>query len=98
MKDNKKNYQMVLVFAPKVEDKDREKVLTKIGSFLEDKEAKVTKSEHTGTKELVYDIKGFRKGDFWVMDVAADKPIKLTEINLFLNRETNIIRYLILKI
>lgn len=88
---------MVLVLAAKVDDKDREKIFKKIGSWLEEKSAKVTKSEHTGTKELVYVIKGNRKGDFWILDVESEAPIKLTELNLYLNREVNIIRYLILK-
>lgn len=98
MKDNKNRYQMVLVFGPKIEDKSRDKVMTKIGSFLDEKGAKVEKTEHAGSKELVYDIKGFRKGDFWILEVVGEKPIKLAEINLYLNRETSIIRYLILKV
>jgi ribosomal protein S6 len=98
MKDNKNKYQMVLVFGQKVEDKDREKVLIKIGSWLKDKKAVVEKTDHTGMKELVYEIKGQRKGDFWMLDVVGEVPIKLTELNLYLNRETSIIRYLILKV
>lgn len=97
MKDNNQKYQMVLVLAPKVEEKDREKILTKVESWLGDKTAKITKKEHTGTKELVYKIAGEKKGDFWILDVESVKPIKLDELNLFLNREIKVIRYLILK-
>ena len=97
MKDNNHKYQMVLVLAPKVEEKDREKILSKVDGWLENAEAKVAKKDHTGIKELVYEIAGGRKGDFWVLDVEAAKPLKLTELNLFLNREVNVIRYLILK-
>ena len=97
MKDNKHNYQFVLVVSPKAEDKDKEKIFKKIDTWLEDNSAKMDKKDHVGNKELVYEIAGFRKGDFWVCDVAGEKPIKLTDLNLFLNRETNVIRYLILK-
>jgi ribosomal protein S6 len=50
-----------------------------------------------GSKDLVYEIAGQTKGDFWVFDVESEKPLSLKELNIILNRETNIIRYLILK-
>jgi ribosomal protein S6 len=97
MKDNLHNYQMILVIGPKAEDKDREKIFTKVESWLGDHSAKVAKKEHTGMKELVYEIAGVRKGDFWELSIEATLPVKLQELNLFLNREVNVIRYLILK-
>ncbi len=98
MKENNHNYQIILVLAPKTEEKDKEKVLAKVESWLEAAKAKVTNKDHQGNKELVYEIAKNRKGDFWVLDVAGEVPLKLQELNLFLNREINVIRYLILKI
>ena len=72
--------------------------MAKIESWLKDNKAKIAKKEHTGNKELVYEIAKGRKGDFWVLDVVAELPLKLNELNLFLNREVNVIRYLILKV
>ena len=50
-----------------------------------------------GLKELVYEIGKNSKGDFWTMDLTSESPIKQKDLNLLLNREPNIIRYLILK-
>ena len=97
MKDNNFKYQIVLVLAPKLEEKLREKVLAKIESWLTDNKAEVSKKDHTGIKDLVYEIAGGRKGDFWNLDIVASKPLKLNELNLSLNRDSNVIRYLILK-
>ena len=97
MKDNTNKYQMVLVFAPKTEEKDREKILKKVDAWLDEHTGKVVKRDHWGMKDLVYKIVGNTKGDFWILDVEATKPVKLNELNLFLNREVNVIRYLILK-
>ena len=72
--------------------------MAKVESWLTTNKAKIAKKEHTGNKELVYEIAKGRKGDFWVLDVVAELPLKLNELNLFLNREVNVIRYLILKI
>jgi ribosomal protein S6 len=94
MKGNKYQYQLVVVLAPKTEEK--EKVLDKINNWLEKNKIEST-SNHTGLKELVYEINKNTKGDFWVYDLISESPIKLKEFNLLLNREVNIIRYLILK-
>jgi len=96
MKEKKHNYQLVLVLNPKLEDK--ETVFKKVSAWLEGHKVEIEKKDHMGIKELVYEIKGNSKGDFWVLDlVSSTTDIKLNELNVLLNRETNIIRYLILK-
>ena len=97
MKDTKINYQLVVVFDPKTDEKEKEKVNKKIEDLLAENKAEVVKKEQTGLKALAYKIKGFDKGDFWIWDLAAEKPVTMKEFNLFLNREPSIIRYLVLK-
>ncbi|MDD4937754.1 MAG: 30S ribosomal protein S6 [Candidatus Shapirobacteria bacterium] len=96
MKEKTYKYQLVIVLDPKVEEK--EKVLKKVSTWLETKEVKIDKKDHLGIKELVYEIEKNTKGDFWVMDLIGVNPLKLSEFNVLLNRETSIIRYLILKV
>jgi ribosomal protein S6 len=95
MKVSKNKYQIVIVLNPKIEDK--EKTLEKLYSWIEATDSEIVNKDNMGLKELTYEIKGNSKGDFWVLDVESTKPLKLKEFNLLLNRETNIIRYLILK-
>jgi len=87
---------MVTVFNSKAEDK--EKLVGKLEKWLKDIKADIVKTDHMGQKELVYDIGHQRKGDFYVYDLESEKPLNVKEFNLFLNREPNIIRYLILKV
>ena len=94
MKGNKYQYQLVVVLNPKAEEKD--KVLVKVTDWLEKNKIEST-SDHTGLKELAYEINKNAKGDFWVYSLTSESPIKLKEFDLLLNRESNIIRYLILK-
>lgn len=98
MKEKQQKYQIILVLNPKTEDKDKDKILAKVESWLGENKAKIAKKDHSGNKELVYEIAKNRKGDFWILDVEGELPLKLNELNLFLNREINVIRYLILKI
>ncbi|PIU72919.1 30S ribosomal protein S6 [Candidatus Shapirobacteria bacterium CG06_land_8_20_14_3_00_40_12] len=91
------DYQVVVVFNPKAEEKNREKVLAKLGTMLAVFEAKINSKEQLGTKELTYLIKKQNKGDFWKLKITATKPLDIKEINSYLNREIDVIRYLILK-
>jgi len=95
MKGNKYQYQIILVLSPKTEDK--EKVLNKACSWLESNKAEIANKDHMGLKDLAYEIQGHNKGDFWVLDVESKETLKIKEFNLLLDREINIIRYLILK-
>ncbi len=94
MKGNKYQYQLVVVLNPKTEEKD--KVLVKVTDWLEKNKIELI-ADHMGMKELTYEINKNTKGDFWAYSLTSEFPIKLKEFNLLLNRESNIIRYLILK-
>jgi ribosomal protein S6 len=91
------NYQVIVVFDPKTEEKNKNEVLAKLEALVEAVEAKVAKTEKLGMRDLVYAIKGFTKGEFYEIEVESDKTLKLKEVNLYLNRETKVIRYLVLK-
>lgn len=97
MKDTKYNYELVLVFNPKADEKDKEKNLKKVETWMVESGAEVVKNNHLGNKDLVYKISDLDKGDFYVLEILAVKPLKLKEFNLYLNREPVVIRYLMLK-
>jgi len=88
-------YEVTVVFAPKTEEKAVETVFFKLESMWI--AATIDKKDHLGSKELSYAIKGHKKGDFWTLTFSADKTLKLNEVNLFLNREPCVIRYLVIK-
>jgi len=94
MKGKKYQYQLIVVLNPKTEEK--EKVLKKATDWLENNKIEVSQ-DHMGLKDLAYEIGKESKGDFWVMDLTSESPLKMKDLNLLLNRESNIIRYLILK-
>ncbi len=96
MKDSKYKYEVIVVLNPKAESK--EKTIKQIEDKISGLDFDVENREDMGSKTLSYKIKGQEKGDFWVFNIGGTKPIKSKEFKLFLNRETNIIRYLILKI
>lgn len=98
MKDSNYKYEVVVVLNPKAESKDKEKTIKLIEDSLTEMNFSVENRDNLGNKELAYKVKGSNKGDFWVFTIGGDKPIKSKEFKLFLNRDLQVIRYLILKI
>ena len=98
MKSSKNRYQVVVVLSPKMKDKNREILLDKVRMEIEKEGVKMKKREGLGLKNLSYTIAGFDQGDFWIFEVCGKDGIKLDKVNVFLNRESYIIRYLILKV
>ena len=97
MAEKKILYQFVTVLDPKTEEKDREGLFKKIESKLETIKAEIVSKEHFGLRDLVYKIMKNDRGDFWVWELESSMPLNIKEFNVYLNRETKIIRYLILK-
>ena len=97
MKSNNNAYQLVLVFKAKLPQKDREVILEKITEMVKKQDAEIGTQEDMGSKELAYEIKGQLKGDFLKVEVKTTKEFSYKELNLFLNREAQVIRYLVLK-
>ena len=98
MKSTKNKYQVVIVLSPVMKEKNRVILLDKVKVRVEKEGVKVKKMEGQGLKSLAYEIKDYDKGDFWVFDVRGRDGLKLDELNVFLNREAGIIRYLVLKV
>lgn len=98
MKESNYKYEVIVVLNPKAESKEKEKTIKLVEDKIIGLDFEVNNREDMGSKALSYKIKGQEKGDFWVFTIGGNKPIKSKEFKLFLNRETNVIRYLILKI
>lgn len=95
MKGKKYKYELVVVFDPKTEEKDKN--FKKVSTWLNGQGFSIDEKNHIGLKDFIYEIEKFDKGDFWGLVLSGEKGLKLNELNVLLNREKNIIRYLILK-
>lgn len=91
----KEEYTLVVVFNPTVAEKDLP--MDKLVGWIADIGGQVKAKNHLGIKDFAYEIGGFLKGNFWELIIESEKPLKLNALNVSINRETNIIRYIILK-
>ncbi len=99
MKDiNKYKYELVVVLDPKAETKDKESCLKEIEEKIQELKFNVDNRENLGNKNLAYKVKKLDKGDFWVFEISGKEAVKAKNLTLFLNRDKQVIRYLMLKI
>lgn len=91
----REEYTLMLVISPALTEKD--KLIDEICGLIGLSGATIDSKTDLGMKDLAYKIKGYSKGNFWQIEVKSDTPFKWKEVNLFLNREVNVIRYLVLK-
>jgi ribosomal protein S6 len=91
--DKTKNYELVTILSPKAADGAAEEVKKQLTNFGWE----ITGEENIGTKKLAYEIKKLEKGNYWVWNLATKKTIDHKALNLTLNRNNNIIRYLLIK-
>ncbi len=91
------SYQIIIVLAPKLETKVVESTLKSVTSWIEEAGGKCKKPKELGLKPLEYEIQKHTSGIFYEFSVESDLPLASKEFNLHLNRETSIIRYLVLK-
>ncbi|MCD6225826.1 30S ribosomal protein S6 [bacterium] len=90
-------YEFVFILPP--DKKGEKEVLGEVKKIIEKGGGKVTKEDEWGEKELAYPINHYQKGRYflWQVSFSADSSPS-REINTFLNREKNILRYLWVKI
>jgi len=92
-------YQLIVEYPSGLDSKKQKEDLDKLEKEIEKKGMEVSFSDW-GEKELFYKIKDNEKARFWIGEVEADETIEepWRNIRVFLNRDKDIIRYLILKI
>ncbi len=91
------SYEFVVVLDPQLKEKDQDSLLKDIQAKLEKAGGQDVKIDFFGRREFVYPIKKQTQGNYWIFNFWANH-LKMEEVNLFLNRETKILRYLLLKI
>ncbi len=92
-----KNYELVTIVSPEVDDEGMTGVVDKMNQLIGDKEGVVEETERWGMRKLAYPIKRFMEGNYIVTHFKLEpKFIKELETNLRASEE--ILRHLVVKV
>jgi len=96
--EKKWEYEFIFVLPPNLEKQDQTSLFTKVKEVIAKGEGKVVKETDWGQKDLAYPIKDRVRGQYFIWQVSFPKNPSLRNTDLLLNRETNVLRYLWVKL
>ena len=92
-----KKYEIMYIVRPNLSDEERAAVVQKFTEVLTPDKKTEVKVEELGQRELAYEIKKFRSGYYYVLEVETDKEEAVKEFDRLALISNDIIRHLITK-
>lgn len=92
-----RNYEIMFIVRPTLTEEEIKKVAKNFENVLTTNGANVTNVKEMGQRELAYEIKKFRTGYYYVIDVQASNDKAIKEFDRLALINNDIIRHLITK-
>ena len=92
-----RNYELMFVVIPTLEEEATLAVLANIKNILEQQKAKIISEKNMGRRELAYEVKGFKNGNYFLLVVEAT-PEAIKEFDRVANINEDIIRHIVVKV
>ena len=92
-----RNYEVMFVVKPTLEEEATLKVLANMKKVLEDKNAKIVSEKNMGRRELAYEVKGFKNGNYFLLVVEAT-PEAVKEFDRVANINEDVIRHIVVRV
>jgi small subunit ribosomal protein S6 len=92
-----RDYELIFIVAPAVEDEKVRDVVDKVRGWIKAGGGEVTKVDLWGRRKLAYPIQRFSEGTYVFLNVRL-KPTALDELERNIKLDTSIIRYLLVRV
>ena len=92
-----RNYELMFVIKPTLEEEATMNVVASMKTVLENEKAKIVSENNMGRRELAYEVKGFKNGYYYLITVEA-KPEAVKEFDRVANINEDIIRHIVVKV
>lgn len=92
-----RNYELVYIISPEIEEEDLESVTDKVGQMLADGGGQMLHLDAWGRRRLAYPIRNFGEGHYMVAQVQLE-PETISELKGKLGLTEEVIRYLLVKV
>ena len=90
-------YEIMFIVRPNLEENAAKDVAKAFEKTLTDNGAKVTSSKDLGQKELAYEVKGYKTGFYFLVNIEANDAKALNEFDRLALISEDVIRHLIVK-
>ncbi len=92
-----RKYEVMFVVKPTLEEGATLAVVESMKKVLEDKGAKIKTQKNMGKKELAYEVKDFKVGNYFLF-VVESEPEAVQEFSRVANINEDIIRHIVVKV
>ncbi len=90
-------YEIMFIVKPNLEESAVKAVAKNFEKVLTDNGAKVVSSKDLGQKELAYEIKGYKTGYYFLINIESNDAKAINEFDRLALISEDIIRHLIVK-
>ena len=96
METRKRDYETTFVLKPDLEDEEKQTILQRVKNAISEHEGEVTEVDAWGKKQLAYEIKDYRSGDYTILEFNA-KTTVVNELERIFKIMDGVLRYLVVK-
>lgn len=93
-----RKYEIMFIVRPTLSEEESKKVIKKFADVLTSNGAKITNEKDLGQRELAYEIKKFKTGFYYLINLEAENDIAINEFDRQAKNTQDIIRHLITRI
>ena len=93
-----KKYEIMFIVRPTVTEEELKKVVKSFSDILTGNEATITETTEMGQRELAYEIKKFKSGYYYVINLDANDDKAIKEFDRLALISNDIVRHLITKV
>jgi len=96
MEARKRDYETTFVLKPDLEDEEKQTILKRVKDAISQHEGEVTEVDAWGKKQLAYEIKDYRSGDYTILEFNA-KTTVVNELERIFKIMDGVLRYLVVR-
>ncbi|MGP3778275.1 30S ribosomal protein S6 [Halanaerobium saccharolyticum] len=96
METRKRDYETTFVLKPDLEDEEKQTILQRVKDAISEHEGEVTEVDAWGKKQLAYEIKDYRSGDYTILEFNA-KTTVVNELERIFKIMDGVLRYLVVR-
>lgn len=93
-----RKYEIMFIVRPTVGEDELKKVVTNFSEILTNNGASITETKDMGQREFVYEIKDFKSGYYYVIDLEASDDKAIKEFDRLALISNDIVRHLITRV
>ena len=93
-----RKYEIMFIVRPTVGEDELKKVVTNFSEILTNNGATITETKDMGQREFAYEIKDFKSGYYYVIDLEASDDKAIKEFDRLALISNDIVRHLITRV